>query len=249
MMDYKHIFNERGEMYHKAMVQYPSVREDEFLNLFEFYKIDESDVVADFPSGGCYLKKYIRSNEMYFLDPSEELLNKCEHKHNIIKCALENTPIKNSFFDKVFSLAGTHHNNRKDKIFEEVNRILSLGGNFIYADVMENSKEALFLDVFVNKFNSLGHKGFFLTEDIKIKLERCGFRVDSFEYITLTWRFHNLIEMANFTKMLFGLDLATDEKTVINGLGKYLGYKKNNGIIELNWGLLYIFSEKISAHA
>ncbi len=241
---YTDIFEKRGKSYHNAMLDCPKARDEEFFHLFDHIEIKESDVVADIPSGGCYLKNYVNNDNIYFVDSTKEFLNNCTCKYNIIHSDVEDTPFKHSFFDIVFSLAGTHHIDNKEKLYKEIYRILNNNGKFIYADVKRGSKEDAFLNTFVNENNSLGHRGVFIDKNTNIELENINLEVQYSEYIEYTWNFKDIREMVYYVKNLFGIDLASDE-IILEGLRDILGFKEENGLIKLNWGLLYIVSKKI----
>lgn len=240
---YKDIFNKRANSYHEVMTKYPDARDKEFANLIQYYKINKDDKIADMPSGGCYLKKYLDKNTIFFLDPAQEFLHNCSGADNTMHTSLENTPFKDSFFDKIYSLAGSHHIDNKKNLYKEVYRVLKKDAHFIYGDVLQNSKEDTFLNVFVNKYNSSGHTGIFLNNQTKTQLADIGFKIEHSKYIDLTWNFKTIGEMIDFIKKLFGLDLATDE-IILQGIDTLLGYKQTNNKVLLNWGLFYIFSKK-----
>ncbi len=243
MSTYEDIFNQRGNMYHYAMQKYPNAREEEFLNLLQYSDIKKEDVIADIPSGGCYLKKYISCDFLYHIDSSIEFLNMCCDILNTAHCQIDNTPFKKDFFDKVYSLAGTHHLDDKKLFFKEVKRVLKNKGKFIYADVQVGSKEDKFLNIFVDKYNKMGHKGLFIDANTISLMNKIGLTVQESKYKKFFWNFKSEKNMVDFIKNLFGLDLA-QENEIFNAVKTYLGYKKEKNIIRLNWGLLYIYAKK-----
>lgn len=239
---YEEIFKQRAQSYHEAMLACPTSRDQEFQELLSSIKIDKDALVADMPSGSCYLRNYLK-NPIYFLDPTQEFLNNCSCKDNTIQTALDNTPIESNFFDLVINLAGTHHMKEKLPFYKEVYRILKADAIFTYADVYKDSKEDVFLNHFVDKYNSLGHRGVFLDNHTKLDLETIGFTIQRFAYQEYHWSFQTEGEMLNFIKKLFGLDMI-DDNTLLHGLSDILGYVKTQNDVKLNWGLLYITAKK-----
>ena len=239
---YQSIFTKRALSYHNAMIKFPDARKEEFEQLLQYVSVDKENTVADMPAGGCYLKNYI-DNDIYFLDPTQEFLDNCPCGYNTIKTSLDDTLIKDSYFDTIFSLAGSHHIENKDSFYTEVHRLLKHNGNFIYADVLKGSKEDTFLNIFVNKHNSLGHTGIFLDDSVKTSLQDIGFKVNKFEYVSYHWNFANEQAMVEYIKNLFGLDLASDE-IILSGIKDILSYSQKNDCISMNWGLIFISSVK-----
>lgn len=244
---YEEIFTKRGLSYHDAMSLCSDAREEEFSTLLGITSLRPDYKVADMPSGGCYLKKYIAElvSEIYFVDPTKNLLKECDPQDNLILASLTDTPFQDDFLDVVFSLAGIHHITNKMNVYSEINRILKTGGKFIYADVMARSKEDDFLNSFVDGYNSLGHKGVFLDEGTRDVLSASGFTIQHCNYKEYYWKFNSENEMIDYVKKLFSLDLATD-KIILQALKNILGYKQVNKIYKLNWGLYFIAARKIN---
>ena len=151
---YEDIFIFRGEQYHNAMIKYPHARDKEFNALLKYVDVLPTDIVADMPSGDCSLGRYINNQNIYFIDPTKAFLDLCECGQQTTQSHLDNTPFKDEYFDKVFSLAGSHHIENKHLFYEEVHRTLKRDGAFVYADVLEGSKEDHFLNGFVTPTTS-----------------------------------------------------------------------------------------------
>jgi len=243
---YENIFTKRANAYQAAMKEYPEAREEEFKTLIEYSKLKRYFKVADIPSGSCYLKRYIEKliSEVYFIEPTQAFLNNCSKSENTIQCQLDKIPIEENFFDRVFSLAGSHHIDKKINLYKEIYRILKKNGQFIYADVLHASKEDSFLNHFVNQHNSLGHNGIFIEEKKTLnELRISGFKINSYKYEKYHWNFSSKSNMVIFIKNLFGLDKASID-TILNGLENILGYKKDNKGYHLSWGLYFIVATK-----
>lgn len=243
--NYKDIFNLRGKNYHDAMMNNLNARKNEFMNLFKYFDLNKNEIIADIPSGGGYLSNFIdKYKSLFLVDESEEFLKRSQQKFNLINSSINDLPIRDEYLDKVYSLAGSHHLEDKKQFFNEVNRILKKNGKFIYADVEEDSKEDRFLNIFVNKYNSLGHNGQFINDETILSLKSVNFQILEIEYKNVNWIFKNKEEMIYFVKNIFGLNLASDDE-ILNGIIEYLDLHEFEEHIEMDWALKYIFMEKI----
>lgn len=237
---YKDIFNQRGKDYHKAMTKCPMARIQEFEPLINLLEIKQYDVVADIPSGGGYLRNYINPViTLYSIDSALEFLTYHTNTNRTICADIDNIPLQNAFFNKIFSLAGIHHLNNKILFFKEAYRLLQFDGIFGIADVKAGSKVDRFLNVFVDKYSSMGHEGLFLDGSTITDLELCNFEVVSAECVPCAWNFENKSEAIAFIKLLFGLDQAS-ESDIEAGINDYLGFYNENGKFCVNWELFYI---------
>ena len=246
---YKDIFNHRGDLYHQAMAASPRARLEEFKTLIDLLEIRKGDVLADIPSGGGYLQNYLDLNNaetdltLYSVDSSAQFLRNCPGRDKVVCGDVAKLPFRSESFHKVFSLAGVHHMSDKKAFFKEVSRMLRFGGIFGLADVESGSRVDRFLNVFVDQFNSMGHKGIFLDESTRLELESCNFEIVVARNAPVTWRFLDKLEMINFVTQLFGLDKANDQD-VEKGINEFLRVQRINGAYCLNWELLYIKARK-----
>jgi SAM-dependent methyltransferase len=243
---YKDLFKERANKYHYAMTRYPKAREEEFLALFKGLRpICVEDKIADLPAGGGYLREYLPQNiTVYQIDPCKEfrVIDSAEY----IVCDMHDIPVSSGFFNGIFSLAGLHHTKDKHLVYKEVGRVLKYRGDFVLADVLSGSKEDYFLNTFVHQTNSMGHVGDFLDANLSKDLSNIGLTVKSISYEENKWCFSNEVEMIDFVKNLFGIDLI-DDNQILRALQNILGYEISEGLIKLNWGLLYTHSIKNAA--
>jgi ubiquinone/menaquinone biosynthesis C-methylase UbiE len=152
-------------------------------------------------------------------------------------CTFSSIPIRDTSVHRILSLASLHHltNEERSAFYKEAKRILVPGGKLLIGDVQENTNQAAWLNIFVNKYNSYGHQGIFFSENDSKLVEMAGFHV-TVEYKTYKWVFESSTQMITFCKHLFHLDLASD-KDILDGLQTYLDADKNNYTFE--WKLLY----------
>ena len=233
MNDYQIIFQKRAADYHYAMQQFPEARKYEFDNLFSGINFENNFHLLDVPSGGGYSRNYIPKNTKVTLGDFSEGFAIDEIK----LVTPEKLPFESNTFDAVFSLSGMHHLKDVPQFIRECLRVTKTGGCFIFADVKKGTSVDVFLNEFVNTYNSLGHKGDFFQEtsfkdftDIQSCISNC-------QYNDYPFLFDNVSEMITFFKLFFGLDKATDS-IIHEGIKNILGIKTTSKGIEVNWGLL-----------
>ncbi len=241
---YRDIFNQRGNLYNQAMAEYLGARDEEFAPLLELLQIQSSDIVADIPSGGCYLKPYLPEGTLiYSVDPSEGFLADGVCTENVINAEINQIPLSDESVDKVYSLSGIHHLVDKKPFFREMYRLLKPGGLFGLSDVAKDSIVDPFLNQFVNEHNTQGHVGIFLDNSTAEELKECGFEVISSELKSYTWNFDDRAGMVHFCQLLFGLNKGSDEE-IEKGIEHYLGSESKNGKVAMHWELLCILAKK-----
>ena len=246
---YKDIFERRGYEYDLAMNKFKNARDKEFENIIDIADLGENQTVLDIPSGGCYLSWYLsRGINLIPVETTQTFVELCEKNTGLKPVLVENIynlPFKDRSIDRVISLAGIHHltDLEKEKFFLEVYRILKSGGIFALADVLESTPTAKFLNEFVDKYNPMGHKGIFLTEDTAKVLSKIGFIIKKKQLRNYYWKFKTEEEMLEFCRLLFGI-FEADKKTLCKGLRSYLGYIEKEYRILLNWGLFFIKAYK-----
>ncbi|MBU1927629.1 class I SAM-dependent methyltransferase [bacterium] len=240
MFSYKEIFDNRADLYHKAMVKYPHARDEEFKLLLNILNPKSEQIIADIPSGGQYLKHKLDSTiKLFNIDPSNLF---CEIDNStIINASIDNTPFEDNYLDGIFSLSGLHHLENRLPFYKEAYRILKPNGVLAIGDVAQNSFVGDFLNIFINSVNPMGHDGIFInTEDIK-SLNEAGFKT-SYEIKKYHWNFDNIESMSEFCTLLFGANC--NQETMINGIKKYLDYTQKNNGVSMNWELKYIQAVK-----
>ena len=238
---YEEIFEKRGHLYHKGMTLYPQARREEFSNIIKLAQIRHGDIICDIPSGGGYMKNFINTKvKIVSIETSRAFANLCKANGNsdVAHTNLNNLPIKTNSVDRISILAGLHHVENKLSFYGESYRILKHNGILCIADAWQGGMVSMFLDVFVNQHNSMGHQGAYLDENTKGDLEKCGFDVSYLSSIKYYWRFDPLDDMVTYFQILFGIDKASYEE-VLHGITKYLGYSLINKEYCLNWELTF----------
>ena len=233
-MDYLKSFKSRGHSYCTAVNLYNNVLDEEIITAVDNLQLEKNDVLLNVFAGGIPIDKYIRNdlNINYLaIDMHTDFI-----VDSIKKFTFDKIPIDSKSVDKIICLATLHHLNIDERriLYKELYRILIPGGRLVIADVIDNSPQAKWLNEFVNTYNSNGHKGLFFTKDDSNLIKDNGFSVDTLihEY---NWNFKNDRDLLHFCKLLFGLDLCTDDNLLLNSIKKYLHYDNN----KIPWELIY----------
>lgn len=245
MLDYKDIFDQRGKEYHEAMIKYPHARDSEFEYAVALADLSDGQVVCDYPSGGGYLKHYIKQNvDLLALESSETFLGLRTSAKSLL-VQNDKIPLADNSVDRFISIAGLHHKDRKEDTFKEVYRCLKPGGKYIIGDVKIGSNAANFLDGFVHKNSSQGHNAKFLTNNTLKQLESCGFKINSHSSVAYTWKFDSKKDISNYFKLLFDLLDKVNQTKIIEAISCHLGnIKIKDKKYCVNWELMFIVAQK-----
>lgn len=239
--DYIKLFEKRGKTYDDAMQLYPNTRDEEFLQAIEEVVIQSGFVIADIPAGGNYLKHLLPTDSVYF--PYEPCGSFDENNYQTTENLLP-IPIDDNKIDIAFSIAGVHHLEDKTELFHDIHRIVKKGGRFILSDVQAGSSVALFLDTYVGKYNSTGHKGIFLNQNTLDELTKAGWKIEKMKSKKFHWVFDDRVSMGIFCNKLFDICDATEEQTIKeieNTLGVTI---EDDTTVGMNWELLTIVAIK-----
>jgi SAM-dependent methyltransferase len=242
-MDYIESFKKRYQKYLYAVNTYPNVMENEFKIAYEMMRVEDNNVILNIPAAGSDIKKYIYNNNVVYHE-FETSPNFSSLGYNL--CQFDNIPLEDKSVDRIIVLASFHHVFIEDrpKIYQEFKRILKDDGLFIMGDVIKDSKQDKWLNEFVNKWNSKGHKGIFFNllnnDDINL-LKKCGFSVEVYKK-KYTWDFKDEKEMIDFVINLFGLDLI-ERDNLINYIKEYLDYNNDGNKCWFDWELVYFISK------
>jgi hypothetical protein len=245
-MDYVISFEKRCEKYKYAIEKYPDVLLHEFQTAVNICNLQSSDTILNIPAACIPLEKYFQVQPIKYIEYD---INPIFSKlMNIHTCTLDKIPLKNNEVDIIISLSGLHHTNigERENFYKECMRILKdQNSKLIIGDVLKGSKEDIWLNTFVNKYNSSGHNGIFWNESDKLLLKKNGFQT-TIRIEKYPWIFDSENSMVDFCKNLFGLDLATNE-IIIEGINSYLQPYKKNNMVYIDWCLIYFISTKNQA--
>jgi SAM-dependent methyltransferase len=244
-MDYESSFKNRIESYLKAITQYPKALSNEFATAINILNLSNNEVLLNIPAGGIPLQDYINP-DLHIEYIAYDTHKGFTHDLSVKYCSWSNIPLPVNSVDKIICLASLHHltTNERIIVYNEFYRILKPDGKLIIGDVIKNSDQALWLDNFVDKYNSSGHKATFFDKTDSNLLEKHNFNVD----ITIKsydWIFNENDNVYLFCKLLFGLDLIElTDSNLINGVDTILKYKNN----KIPWKLIYFICTPINKY-
>lgn len=233
-MEYISSFTNRTHSYINAIEKHNYVLDEEINTAIKMLNLEKNDVLLNAFAGGISLKEYINKdlNISYLaFDTHQDFLT-----NDIHLFTLNHIPIKSQSINKIICLATLHHlnNTERNTLYNEFYRILVPGGMLVIGDVIQNSSQAKWLNIFVNKYNSNGHKGLFFTQNDSVLINKNNFKVNvSIE--NYNWNFKSDSDLIDFFKSLFGLNLCHNNNLLFNNIKKYLHYK--NG--KIPWKLIY----------
>ena len=247
---YKDIFEQRGASYHKAMLMCPEARRQEFEHLIRVADLSSGQNICDVPSGGGYLQDFLplatplaataaNGPELLGVETCPQFAQYGNGKMPQVLAQLDRLPLSTASFDRVVSLAGSHHIKDKLKFFKELHRITAAQGLCCVADVHKDSKVALFLDEVVNRFNSMGHVGDYLDDGVGQLLQQAGFRRVEMQLVDFHWLFADLAQLLEFTRLLFGLDLY-HEQSFTADMARVLAPEVSHSGVRLPWQLMFV---------
>jgi SAM-dependent methyltransferase len=239
--EYERIFEQRGISYDTAMRRYPHARDEEFRALFS--EVDFSGVrkVADIPSGGGYLTRFLPLNcDIDYFEPCDAF----QPHHGTRLIDLERIPLPSNEYDIAVNLAAIHHIDDKQHFISSLFDSLKPNGYLCIGDVMAESNIAHFLDNFAGKHNGTGHNGRFLTlrsiSDITLPSD---YHLIENKIKPCDWIFDDEVALLDFCRLLFGLYNISDE-TLLTALSDIVGISYQDNKVRLLWHLLYITIRK-----
>lgn len=163
---------------------------------------------------------------------------------NVETCAETQFDLDTASVDKAVCLAALHHVEDKLGFFRELRRCLVTGGSLLIADVMANTKEARFLNGFVNQWNSLGHDGDFMIAERDAELLKAA----KFSSINLvkdySWGFESEQQCHEFLRYLFALDKHPSKDFLTREINT-LGAIKADSTFLLSWSLGFMVATTI----
>lgn len=233
-MDYLTSFTNRAHSYSNAIELYNNVLDEEIITAINNLQLKKDDVLLNVFAGGIPIDKYINKelNIKYLaFDMHKDFI-----VDSIQKFTFDKIPLESNSVNKIICLATLHHLNiyERNILYNEFYRVLLPDGMLVIADVICNSPQAKWLNEFVDKYNTNGHKGLFFTANDSKLIEKNGFNVDI--YIeNYNWNFQDEKNLLHFCRLLFGLNLCNDDDILLKSIKKYLHYIDG----KIPWKLIY----------
>ena len=241
---YAEIFNHNGASYHQAMQQCPDARDEEFSIAVSLLNLNSGDRLLDVPAGGGYLKPYLPESIAY---QTLEFSKGFNAESQIQHCSETNLGIDEASVEKAICLAAMHHVENKLRFVQELRRSLVNGGTLLIGDVVMNSKEARFLNGFVNDWSSLGHCGDFIDFERDTRLlQSAGFTVQKMTK-HYHWNFDSEESCNNYLRDLFALD-QQPTPTLLSQETAKLGINRTHSSFHLSWSLGFILATVVNTN-
>jgi hypothetical protein len=154
---------------------------------------------------------------------------------------LDGPELVRSDYNLIVSLASVHHVYDKKHFFQRLVDHCAPGAALVIADVIQDTKVALFLDEFVGRRNGTGHDGWFLSEADPFDFGRGERRVFEvlLETVPVPWSFPDQAAMVRYCRLLFGMR-GVEDKEILDGLVQHVGVETAADRCRLQWELTYI---------
>ena len=240
--EYELIFDQRSKDYDLAMQRFPSARDQEFLRLFDHVDLNHIKTLADLPSGGGYLNKFVPTScKVEAYEPCSEFNANQAHATDV---GLDNIILPANHYDAVVCLAAIHHVKNKAYFVTNIYNALKPGGYLLLGDVFADNPINQFLDNFAGKHNGTGHSGMYLgASTIRDILAPLGASIINIEEKACPWLFNTNQDMLDFCRLLFGLQDISDD-VLLDALQNHLDISKTDNGVSLGWKLIYHTAQK-----
>ena len=234
MINYNSTFSKRFKQFLYAQQTYPYVMKNEYDIALKMCNIQNENIFVNIPADYNAFENLLDGINCTYIPLEINLCFSNETKYKYIE-NINKLPFKDDEVDVLLSMASLHHFHKHDRLefYKECHRSSK---KLVLGDVLKDSAQDIFLNNFVNKYNSSGHVGYFFEDNEKNILIQAGYNDIKIEIVEYNWIFNNDNEMIDFCKNLFGLDLATDDE-IYKGINDILG--KN-----FNWKLIYFICLK-----
>ena len=210
---YQDIFVLRGAAHDEAFRRFPQASREEVLAILTLADPRPGETLVDVPAAGGFLNTHIQTANLRVIaiDPSPVMHALCKQK--VAECHLapmDALPLPSASVDVVLCLAGLHHEPHPERVFAEWRRVLRpAGGRLAIAEIAVATPPAQFLNGFVDRHSTLGHKGTFLDDNLLRLLRNAGFSIVRNEDVHYHWQFAELEDVGECLRLMFGIDLAT----------------------------------------
>lgn len=240
-------------LYNKATSFLPHAREKERQLVIDQLRLLPGLAVCDVGAGGGYLSEGIeRATDgkcrIVCIENSRHFLDSIPGRFEKHLFSLNDIHLPDRSLDRIASLAGLHHLERKQDFFREAYRLLEEGGRLVVADVLAHTPPAEFLNGPVDRFTDIGHDGmFFERGELTDLCLDSGFTTVGEMYCQYTWDFPDHKSMRHYCSALFRMTKATLDE-VDSAIRDHLEIIRTSRGVHLVWSLVTVCADKTVVH-
>lgn len=241
-------YKERFEIHQSSNIEsgfkFNKARDGEYDYFRRYQGAKNLKTILEFPPDGLYLNNifpYAKIDKIDLIKTNDE-----KFPDGITITDFSLSGIERNYYDAVFCVTPIHHATDHE-IIEFLNAsfaCLKKDGLLIIGEVLRDSKEAYFLDEFVNAYTLNGHKGNYPDIYFTKKIQQAGFSNCNYEVLRYPWIFESKIDTLNCISQVLGLE-KLDQAFLFKSLDKFLGITKVNTKYHLNWGLVFFEARKL----
>jgi ubiquinone/menaquinone biosynthesis C-methylase UbiE len=245
---------ERARLYEEALQEYPLARAKDIESMRKHLNPQSGENILGIGEGNGYFCSSIveavgKSGKYTVTDPSPYQLTNLRKRINlsqleIIAAGAEEIPVREDFYDKVWSFGAFHHCQNQTEAMKRVYKSLKTGGTAVICDVFQGSKLANHFDSQVALYCNTGHEVKFLSDAFARTLCKLAEFKDSqvaISELPQKWVFNSQLDLGKFIYKLHALTFLPGNeqeraKATLESCSKILGVSKNPlGRYELNW--------------
>jgi SAM-dependent methyltransferase len=239
-MDYDATFTQRARAYTYAVKTYPATLKEEFSTAVKMCQpFSQGDRLVNIPAACIDIDAFLPPGVEHIpIETNAEFAR----LNGVPVGKFDAIPLEDGAATHILCLASLHHATvaERQEFYAEAWRVLRPGGRLVIGDVAEGTRQAAWLNEFVDAHNSLGHKGLFWKEGDTGLIAAAGFETTTC-LRSYEWRSAGPEAEIDFVSHLFGLDRATDEE-IVAGLNQYFPGRVVGA--ELPWALRYFIAVK-----
>ena len=253
----------RSQMYERAISQYPLARAMDISAMHGHLSPKKGEKILGVGEGNGYfcqpILDAVGEHGVYVVtEPSQFQLDNLKNRISlsqleVITSGAEAIPIKENYFDKVWSFGAFHHCPDQTEAMKRMYQSLRPGGEIVICDVFQGSKLAEHFDTQVARYCNMGHEVKFLSDAFARSL--CylgGFKDENVrvEELPQKWVFDSEKDLGKFMYDLHAMILLPGDETqqvqsTLQGCKDILGVTKNtSGQYELNWPMKVLKATK-----
>ncbi len=243
LFEYQTLFDQRGDLYSRANRLYPEARAEEAATLLSYLALSAGARWLDVSAGGGYLSERARAQGLpparFSCDGSLAFLLSGGGSASGCVAAAERLPFPDGRFAAAASLAALHHSEDPRAACRELLRVTSRAGRAVLGDAAAGSETARFLNSFVDRHTSSGHRGrFYSPEELEGFFAAAGGRDARGVQARLFWRLPSRADAVVFFRSLFGLVPSTTDSEIEEALND-LGAASKEGTFAIPWTMNY----------